>query len=71
MKMNRKNSATQTVYLDDIDVSKRYVVCRATPWRWVNDGSFPKPIKLSHGCTRWLLADLEEWEKTRRENSAT
>lgn len=49
-------------YLTDKQVAKRYNVGRATAWRWVQEGDFPKPIKLSSGCTRWKLTDLEKWE---------
>lgn len=49
-------------YLTDKQVAERYNVGRATAWRWVQDGDFPKPIKLSPGCTRWKLSDIEKWE---------
>ncbi|PAU81051.1 AlpA family transcriptional regulator [Halovibrio salipaludis] len=49
-------------YLSDKQVSERYDVSRATVWRWVRNGAFPSPIKITAGCTRWKLADLEAWE---------
>ena len=49
-------------YLSDKQVAERYNVGRATAWRWVQKGTFPKPKKLSAGCTRWKLSDIEEWE---------
>lgn len=49
-------------YLSDKKVSERYEVSRATLWRWVREGQFPSPVKLSPGCTRWKLADIEAWE---------
>ena len=52
-------------YLSDKKVSERYDVSRATVWRWVRDGSFPEPIKLTAGCTRWKESDLEEWESSK------
>jgi prophage regulatory protein len=52
-----------SVYLSDSQVAKRYGVSRQTVWRWANsDNTLPKPIKLSPGCTRWNLRDLENWE---------
>lgn len=36
-------------------------------WRLVREGRFPKPIKLSAGCTAWLLADVERWEAQQAE----
>lgn len=52
------------IYLTDRQVAERYKTGRATPWRWIKSG-FPKPIKLSPGCTRWKLSDLEAWEQAR------
>ncbi len=50
-------------YLADTHVAARYGVHRSTPWRWSKtDASFPKPVTLTPGCTRWKLADLEAWE---------
>jgi len=60
-------SNSQKLYLADTAVGQRYDVCRATPWRWAKEGKFPQPVRLSPGCTRWLLADLEEWEKAQRD----
>jgi prophage regulatory protein len=56
----------QTLYFQDVEVGKRYGVSRATIWRWSKtDPTFPKPISFSYGCSRWLLADLEKWEKSK------
>lgn len=50
------------IYLSDNQSGERYGVGRCTVWRWYKEGNFPKPIKLSPGCTRWRLSDLEKWE---------
>jgi prophage regulatory protein len=42
----------------------RYSTSRQSIWRWVRDGRMPAPVKLSPGCTRWKLADLEVWEQS-------
>jgi len=56
----------QPIYLQDKQVAARYGVNRTTLWRWVKkDPSFPKPISLSIGCTRWRLEDLDAWERAR------
>lgn len=53
-------------FLSDDQIAKRYGVTRQTVWRWsANDPNFPKPIKLSPGCTRWKLSGLEAWESGR------
>lgn len=50
-------------YLTDTQIAARYGVHRTTPWRWVQkDKTFPKPLRLSPGCTRWKLSDIESWE---------
>lgn len=52
-----------SIYLSDAQVAKRYGVSRQTVWRWAgSDKTFPKPIKLSPGCTRFSLASIEAWE---------
>lgn len=50
-----------TRYLSDKDLAVRYSVHRATPWRWVQSGKLPAPVKIN-GCTRWRLSDIEAWE---------
>jgi|TARA_B100000959_G_scaffold52017_2_gene54087 prophage regulatory protein len=51
-----------TSYHSDKQIAQRFKVSRATIWRWAKEGHFPKPIRLSPGCTRWKLSDIEEWE---------
>ena len=53
------------LYIRDTDLAKRYGVSRVTIWRWVRDGRFPKPIKLSPACTRWNLSAVEQHEAER------
>lgn len=36
-------------------------VSRATVWRKVKAGTFPKPVKLSRNITAWKVADVREW----------
>jgi len=53
-------------YLSDVQLAARLGVGRVTPWRWVQRGEFPRPVKLSRGCTRWRLSDIEAWEDERQ-----
>ncbi|WP_353937989.1 AlpA family phage regulatory protein [uncultured Sulfitobacter sp.] len=56
------------IYMSDLQVAARYSVHRATPWRWAkSDPTFPKPIVLSPGCTRWKLSEVEAWETKKAE----
>jgi prophage regulatory protein len=32
-----------------------------TLWRWVKEGKFPKPIKLSPRVTVWRSEDVRAW----------
>ena len=60
-----RNVSTDTTvrFLSDKDIAERYSVHRATPWRWVKEGKLPQPVKITAGCTRWKLADIEAWEQ--------
>mgnify|MGYP006295087811 CR=1 FL=1 len=55
----------EQLYLSDRQVGARYGVHRTSIWRWFRDGNFPRPIKLSPGCTKWLLSDIVKWEAER------
>ena len=55
-------------YLKDADVGARYGAHRTWAWRRARlDPDFPKPIRLSPGCTRWRLSDIEAWEQRKAE----
>ena len=36
---------------------------RATLWRKVRDGSFPKPVKLGENTNAWLVSTIREYAK--------
>jgi predicted DNA-binding transcriptional regulator AlpA len=38
----------------------------STLWRWVNAGTFPKPIKLSARVTAWRCEDVRCWAEQQR-----
>lgn len=42
----------------------------ATIWRWVREGKFPKPFKLSDAITVWDLALVENFITQRAEGAA-
>ena len=50
-------------YLTDKQVAARYNVHRTTVLRWVREGLFPKPTKLSEGCSRWSDAAIARHER--------
>lgn len=53
----------ESIYVSDRDLAKRYKKSRATIWRWLATLGFPAPVKLSPGCTRWRLSEVEAWEE--------
>lgn len=57
----------QSIYIPDVTVAKQFGVSRATIWRWVQNGAFPKPVKLSPGCSRWKIEDVQKWADSRGE----
>ena len=59
-----RSMATQ--YVSDKDLAARYQVDRLTIWRWNREQSeFPRVVKLTPGCSRWKLAEIEAWECAR------
>lgn len=59
--------ALGVTFVSDRQLAERYGVSRPTIWAWVKtDPSFPRPKKLSPGCTRWALPEILAWESTRR-----
>ena len=52
-------------YLSDKQVAERYKIGRCSIWRWIRDYNFPKPTKLSPGCSRFKLSLIEAWEEKR------
>jgi prophage regulatory protein len=59
------------VYLSNRQIGARYNVHHLTPRRWLKDDpTFPRPVKLTPGCTRWKLSDIEKWEAAKSETAA-
>lgn len=51
-------------------VARRYGVQAATIWAWMSQGKFTQPIRLTAGCSRWSLKDLQIWEDEKRAERA-
>ena len=51
------------MFMTDRQVGNRYGVCRYTIWRWVREGKYPAPKKLTSGSTRWHISDIEEFDR--------
>ena len=58
-------------YVTDRQLGARWQVHHLTPRRWLKDDpTFPRPIKLTPGCTRWRLSEIEAWEAQRAKDKA-
>lgn len=59
-----------TEYVSDKQAATRFGVTRATVRKWARvNPKFPRPIKLSEGCTRWRVADLDKWASSQMEGA--
>ncbi len=52
------------------ELVKRVPVAKSTVWKWVGDGTFPRPVKLSERVTAWPVAAIEQWEAERQASKA-
>jgi prophage regulatory protein len=41
---------------------------RATIYRWMADGDFPRPIYLANRTPRWKAEDIDAWIESRTES---
>ncbi|TGD45362.1 AlpA family phage regulatory protein [Pseudotabrizicola sediminis] len=58
-------------YLSDRQLGERFNVHYLTPRRWQKtDPTFPRSIKLTPGCCRWKLSEIEAWEASKAMNAA-
>lgn len=52
-------------------VAAKLTISKASVWRYAaRDPEFPKPIKLSPGCSRWRADEVDAWLDTRERASA-
>jgi prophage regulatory protein len=59
------------VYASDAQIAERCGVTRDTIRNWHrNDPSFPRSIKISPGCTRWRIAEVDAWIESRSRSHA-
>ena len=55
------------------EVAKWLGVSQSAIYKWVSEGSFPKPYKLGNGevkrsASRWKVEDIEVWLEDRRDD---
>ena len=49
------------------DVARLFSCHRATIWRWVREGRFPKPVKLGPGVTAFFTEDVVAYQQQQTE----
>jgi predicted DNA-binding transcriptional regulator AlpA len=54
-------AVSSNVFLRLPQVLARVPISRSTLWRRVNDGTFPRPLKLSDRVTVWRSEDIDDW----------
>lgn len=60
-----------SAYLSDRQLGARFGVHHLTIRRWERtDPTFPRSIKLTPGCCRWRLEDIEAWEASKAKTAA-
>ncbi|WP_051246015.1 AlpA family phage regulatory protein [Thioalkalivibrio sp. ALE19] len=53
-------------FLSIPQVCQRYGIHRATAYRWMQERSFPRPVRFSASCARVPLDEIEAWEQAQR-----
>lgn len=61
----KPNPEFPRLYVSVKELSSRYGVTAVSIWRWVREGRFPRPVKLSGNATRWKLSAVEQFERER------
>lgn len=56
--MTEKHELPSTGFVRLSTILRHYPIARSTWWAGVKAGRFPKPVKLSEGCTAWRAEDI-------------
>lgn len=43
------------------EIQANFTLSRATIYRWMKEGKFPKPIHLGANMVRWKKSDIDNW----------
>jgi len=49
----------------DLSEKKGIPFSRVHLWRMIENGEFPKPIKLSKSRSAWIESEIDEWIETK------
>ncbi|HEX4767235.1 MAG TPA: AlpA family phage regulatory protein [Lichenihabitans sp.] len=47
------------------EVKSLLQVSTSTVYRWIDQGSFPRPFQLSENCVRWRAVEIQAWLEAR------
>ena len=47
------------------DVCKLIGVSRSTIYKWVAQGTFPAPVRVSEHAVRWRIDEIQTWQEAR------
>ena len=51
-------------YLSQAEILARLGISRATLYRWISEGRFPRPLILGPRVRRWRAGVIENWLKS-------
>jgi prophage regulatory protein len=60
--MSASNLIALDSYLSINDVIDIVGVRKSTIYRWMEEGSFPRPRQLGANCVRWPASAIKEWQ---------
>ena len=60
--MATAQTKTERIALTAEEVANRYGITATTVHRWAQRGAMPPCRVLGRGVSRWMMADLCEWE---------
>lgn len=43
------------------EVCQMVGVSRSAIYKWMNEGRFPKPVRVGHRAVRWRIAEVSQW----------
>lgn len=49
-------------YLRRAQVEAEAGLSRATIYRWMKTGRFPRPVEIAPGCVRWPESQIAAWK---------
>lgn len=59
--MEKQASSVPDRFIADVEAAHLVGVARSYPWKLAARGEFPRPVKITKGCTRWRLSDVQAW----------